>query len=146
MQVKLWLLITREILLAIDFQKEIYVMPAIKIAEVSELLSIFIFAFSHLTNNITITTLSLEQIIKLIVLGHSFYIRYLCLNLYYNMEEDPRCFLSLTDKELLDYVQYEKEVPERFLYQSIAWRWNPSYPHVSTHQQAALITQEVRKA
>jgi len=24
------------------------------------------------------------------------------------MEEDPRCFLSLTDKELLDYVQYEK--------------------------------------
>jgi len=37
-------------------------------------------------------------------------------------------------------------VPERFLYQSIAWKWNPSYPHVSTHQWAALITQDVRKA
>jgi len=46
MQVKLWLLITREILLAIDFSKEFYKMPAIKIAEVSELLSTFFFAFS----------------------------------------------------------------------------------------------------
>jgi len=54
MQVKLWLLIAREILLAIGFSKEFYEMPAIKIAELSELLSIFIFAFSHLTNSIAI--------------------------------------------------------------------------------------------